>query len=93
MHLHQCLLAPNRRSTRTIFLCDPVVLGIVDLLSYESKPTDKQEQNDTMDEQNLDGMTYSFQWILLGEDLVISSTREVGIACLIPGGTNCKKAS
>ena len=36
--------------------------------------------------------TYSLPWVLLGEDLVISPTCEVGVAGLIPGKTNCERA-
>ena len=36
--------------------------------------------------------THSLQWVLLGEDLVIYPTCEVGVAGLVPGRTNCEMA-
>ena len=77
LYLHQCLLAPSRRSRPTAcnscphFFLRSSRIG-VDLLLYESKSTDKREQYGWRAGKNLDGL------VLLGENLVIPATCEVG---------------
>ena len=44
----------DSRTLAQFFLCDPVGIYVVDLLSYESKTTDKRQQNDWMARKNLD---------------------------------------